>query len=155
MNVVDPRQLLQCMDKQPGCSLLYHQPGGTDNSSSELRNAEGRACPVVERLMMRDVPDIRRTTFKKRCGRSQSKIAMVVHPGQDYHFYRQDSDGYWSHKDGANNVKRFDAEGRAIWNPKTAARDYRPNGSYLNYKDFCGFYCVPRRRAIRLARDSS
>ena len=77
---------------------------------------------------------------------------MVVHPGQDYHFLRQDSDGWWSHKDGGNKVKRFDADGLPIWNPETASRDYRPNGSYLNYSDFCGFYCVPRNKSIKLSR---
>jgi hypothetical protein len=100
-----------------------------------------------------DVPSIQRSTFKTRCPRGTSKIAMVVHPGEDYHFYRQDSDGWWSHKDGANKVKRFDAEGEPIWDPQTAARDYRPRGSFLNYRDFCGYYCVPRRQPIRLARD--
>jgi hypothetical protein len=102
--------------------------------------------------MRKDVPEIRRTTFKKRCPLGTSKIALVVHPGEDYHFYRQDSDGWWSHKDGANKVKRHDAEGEPIWNPKTAARNYRPRGSFLNYKDFCGFYCAPRRKTIKLAR---
>jgi len=81
-----------------------------------------------------------------------SKIALVVHPGEDYHFYREDDDGLWSHKDGSNPVKRYDADGNLIWNPRTAARDYRKNGSYLNYKDFCGFWCVPRRRTITLSR---
>ncbi len=103
--------------------------------------------------MMLDVPDIRRTTFKARCRRGASKIGLVVHPGEDYHYYRQDKDGWWSHKDGANPVKRFDAEGKPIWDPKTAARDYRPRGSFLNYTDFCGYYCVPRDRAIKLGRD--
>ncbi len=103
--------------------------------------------------MRLDVPELRRTTFKARCPPDMSKIAMVVDPGEDYHFYRQDSDGLWSHKDGANKVKRFDAEGQPIINPRTAARDYRPRGSFLNYTDFCGFYCAPRRKRIKLARD--
>jgi len=77
-----------------------------------------------------------------------------VHPGEDYHFYRQDADGWWSHKDGSNPVKRYDADRAPIWDPRTAARDYRPR-SFLNYKDFCGYYCAPRRRTMRLARDNS
>jgi len=102
--------------------------------------------------MRSDVPAIKRTTFKARCPAGKSKIALVVHPGEDYHFYREDPDGYWSHKDGSNEVKRFDAEGKPIVNPETAARDYRPRGSFLNYKDFCGFYCVPRNEQVHLAR---
>ena len=76
----------------------------------------------------------------------------LVDEDEDYHFYRQDPDGFWSHKDGSNPVKRFDAEGKLIWNPQTAARNYRPKGSFLNYKDFCGFWCAPRRKTIKLAR---
>ena len=153
MDVLDPEQLTQCLGKPIGCQLTYHQPGGTENRASELRTEEGRTCSVVERLMRLDVPEIVRSTYKERCPRGTSKIAMVVDRGDDYHFFRQDSDGMWSHKDGANKVKRFDAEGLPIWDPRTAARDYRPRGSFLNYEDFCGYYCVPRRKKIRLARD--
>ena len=152
MNVLDPAQLTQCLGKGPECDLLYHQPGGTKGLSSALQESRGRSCRVVDRLMRADVPDLKPTTFEARCPAGSSKIALVVHPGEDYHFYRQDADGWWSHKDGSNKVKRYDAEGQPIWNPETAARDYRPRGSFLNYKSFCGFYCAPRRRTLRLAR---
>ena len=155
MDVLDPAQLTQCLNKPKGCQLLYHQPGGTKGMSSELSQARGRSCKVVDRLMRTDVPELQPTTFEAKCPTGSSKIALVVHPGEDYHFYREDTDGWWSHKDGANKVKRFDAEGQPIWNPQTAARDYRPKGSFLNYKDFCGFYCAPRRKTIRLARGGS
>lgn len=149
-NVLDPNQLVQCLDK-PNCELRYHQPGGTKGMAKRLEQASARSCPSVENLMTMDIPDIKRTTFKARCARGSSKIALVVHPGEDYHFYRQDADGMWSHKDGANTVKRYDAKGQPIWNPETAARNYRPK-SFLNYKDFCGFYCMPRNRTLKLAR---
>jgi hypothetical protein len=151
MNVVDPAQLNQC-NGSPGCEPRFHQPGGTKGLSKILQETRGRTCKVVDYLMRQDVPELKRSTFKAKCPTGKSKIALVVHPGEDYHFYRQDADGWWSHKDGANKVKRFDAEGQPIWNPKTAARDYRPRGSFLNYKDFCGYYCAPRRKTIKLAR---
>ena len=154
MNVVDPDQLHQC-DGSPGCEARFHQPGGTKGLSKILQETRGRTCKVVDYLMRQDVPELKRSTFKAKCPVGKSKIALVVHPGEDYHFYRQDADGWWSHKDGANKVKRFDAEGQPIWNPKTAARDYRPRGSFLNYKDFCGYYCAPRRKTIKLARGGS
>jgi hypothetical protein len=154
-NVLDPAQLTQCDGKPAGCKLLYHQPGGTKGQSDDLRFEDARICKKVTSLMKLDVPDITATTFSDKCPVGMSKIALVVHPGEDYHFYRQDNDGWWSHKDGANQVKRYDSEGKPIWNPKTAARDYRPRGSFLNYSDFCGFYCVPRNRQIHLARGGS
>lgn len=152
MDVIDPVQINQCVGEGPECEPMFHQPGGTKGLSNELQRAEGRTCPVVARLMQEDVPELQQTTFKRKCPLGSSKIALVVHPGEDYHFYRQDPDGFWSHKDGSNPVKRFDAEGKLIWNPQTAARDYRPKGSFLNYKDFCGFWCAPRRKTIKLAR---
>lgn len=153
MNVVDPAQALQCAHDRTGkCEPLYHQPGGIHHRSNILQYEDARTCKTVAGLMRSDVPDIVPTSFEARCPAGTSKIALVVHPGEDYHFYRQDADGWWSHKDGANKAKRFDAEGRPIFNPQTAARDYRPRGSFLNYRDFCGFYCVPRRRTIKLSR---
>ena len=154
-NVLDPNQLTQCDGKGPKCQLMYHQPGGTKGRSKELRYEDARSCKTVSALMRDDIPDLTPSTFTGRCPRGSSKIALVVHPGEDYHFYRQDNDGWWSHKDGSNQVKRYDAEGEPIWNPQTAARDYRPRGSFLNYTDFCGFYCMPRDHTIRLARGGS
>jgi hypothetical protein len=151
MNVIDPQQLLQCKDKK-GCEPISHQPGGTKGLSKLLHKKGSRKCKTVENLIHKDIPEITPVSFDARCPVGKSKIALVVHPGEDYHFYRQDSDGWWSHKDGSNTVKRFDAEGVPIWNPQTAARNYRGNGSILNYKDFCGFYCVPRRKTIKLGR---
>lgn len=155
MDVLDPKQLTQCLGKSKDCELMYHQPGGTQGLSKVLQNVKGRACPIVDQLMRADVPELKRSTFEAKCPAGSSKIALVVHPGEDYHFYRQDQDGWWSHKDGANKVKRFDAQGKPIWNPQTASRDYRPKGSFLNYKDFCGFYCAPRRKTLSLARGGS
>jgi hypothetical protein len=151
-DVLDPAQLTQCLNKPKGCQLLYHQPGGTQGHSNELAHAKARTCDVVEKLIREDVPDIQTTTFNARCPAGTSKIVLVVDDGDDYHFYRQDADGMWSHKDGANKVKRYDAEGLPIWNPLTAARDYRPRGSFLNYTKFCGFKCFPRNKTVRLAR---
>lgn len=151
MNVVDPAQVNQCAGKK-GCTPRYHQPGGTQGLSKELHSAEGRSCPTVEKLMYADVPTLKKIGFRSRCPAGTSKIALVVHPDEDYHFYREDPDGLWSHKDGSNKAKRVDADGLPIVNPQTAARDYRSHGSFLNYTDFCGFYCAPRAEPVHLAR---
>lgn len=62
---------------------------------------------------------------------------------------------YWSHKDGSNKTKRYDALYQPIFNPQYISRDYRWQGSDLNYEDFCGFYCVPRDRRIHLGQGGS
>jgi hypothetical protein len=152
LNVIDKNQLGQCKGKGKSCEPMYHQPGATKGLTERLYDVAGRRCDVVEDLMVADIPSIKKTTFHGKCPVGTSKIALAMHRGEDYHFWRQDSNGWWSHKDGANPVKTFDAEGMPIWNPKTAARDYRSRGSFLNYKDFCGFYCVPRHEELHISR---
>lgn len=67
------------------------------------------------------------------------KVALVVdRRGKDYHWYRQDPTGNWSHKRGQGPVHAHDADGHAITDPERAARNY---GKY-NYSIFCGYYCV-------------
>ena len=157
MNVIDPNLVNQCRrnTKKNTCRQNFHQPGALNGNRFTLNVEERRKCPVVEKLMISDVPEIKKTTFYQKCPKDMSKIALVVDPGEDYHFYRQDSDGLWSHKDGSNKVKRYDAFKKTIVNPKLASRDYRSQGSDLNYEDFCGFYCVPRYEKIRLGQGGS
>ncbi len=65
----------------------------------------------------------------------KSGLALVVgHVGSipDYHWYRLDSDGTWSHKPGGTNATNRDNSGNIITDPRTANR-----GGYVH---FCGFY---------------
>ncbi len=72
-------------------------------------------------------------------GKNQYKVALVIAPNADYHWYVQNSDGYWSHKRGTTEVSNVDASGKKITDPQTCDRNY---GSNLNYSDFCGYYLV-------------
>ena len=92
---------------------------------------------------------------KKRSPVGYSKIALVIDPMDDYHFYRQDPDGYWSHKPGSQPVTRLDADGVLIIDPMTCNRDYTKQGKSLNYTLFCGFFSVPRRMRILLEKGGS
>ena len=53
----------------------------------------------------------------------------------DYHYYRQDANGLWSHKNGWRKATNKDNKGRIIRDPDTADR-----GKYINH---CGFFMVP------------
>ncbi len=151
MNVLDPMSAELCK-KNGSCRRYFHQPGALHGDRNALNAAERRSCAVVESLQKADNPTIERTSFYGKCPKGKSKIALVVDPGEDYHYYRQDADGMWSHKDGSNKVKRFDALKRPIFNPQLAARNYLWQNSDLNYEDFCGFYCVPRDGTVKLGR---
>ena len=69
-------------------------------------------------------------------------VALVVDPGVDYHWYRLDDNGKWSHKPGHGTAKNVDASGNPITNPESADRDYSGSGG-PNYSDFCGYFYVP------------
>jgi hypothetical protein len=85
------------------------------------------------------------TDYGSVCPTGTSKIALIIDESDDYHFIRQDSNGYWSHKPGARKVTKMDAAGHLIWNPKLANYNYTKDGnSTLNYDIFCSYFCVPR-----------
>jgi len=151
MHVYDPKGEELCK-KYGNCRNFFHQPGAKTGHRNALNKEERRSCPVVEKLMMGDIPEVTKSSFAEKCSTGMSKVAAVVDKGVDYHWYRQDRDGYWSHKDGSNKVKTFDAVKNPIFNPELASRDYRWQGSNLNYEDFCGFYCVPRNHPVVLGR---
>lgn len=67
------------------------------------------------------------------------QVALVVWPGgADYHWYRKDKDGRWSHKPGRTPATNLDDSGNPILDPRTADRG--------PYTVFCGCFCVCRER---------
>lgn len=63
-----------------------------------------------------------------------------IFPG-DYHFYRQNPDGTWSHKQGCGGkATNLDGNGNVINDPETCSRyDIEID---FNYGTFVGFYAV-------------
>lgn len=77
------------------------------------------------------------------CTNGAYKIALVVDPGKDYHWYRQNPDGTWSHKRGKTEVINYDASGNLIYDPEYADRDYTKNiTSDNNYYVYVGCFEV-------------
>jgi hypothetical protein len=134
------------------CNVPFHQPG-RKSGYPRWTNTPDKRCPDLIARLKADVPGLTLTNFTRRCPRGTSKIAVVVDPKHDYHFYRQDSNHLWSHKPGGTSVTRLDATDRPIYDPELASRDYsnKPNG-YLDYKHFCSYMCVPRRKTHRFKR---
>ncbi len=95
-------------------------------------------CKHFYRRMKKDVPGSYLESFDKPCLKGFYKIFFVLDPKNDYHWYRMDSDGYWSHKPGSTNATNLDASGEKIKNPNLANRKYNS----LNYYKPCFFACV-------------
>ena len=104
---------------------------------------------MVSRLLG-DNPTLKLSSFTEKCPARTSKIALVVDADQDYHFFRQDNNGMWSHKPGGTPVTDKDADGKVIYDPKLANRNYNEKNSTLNYDVFCSYMCVPRDKPLYL-----
>ncbi len=71
------------------------------------------------------------------CPHDKDLLALVVDEDFDYHWYRRDTNGMWSHKPGRGMATNLDEVGATISNPETAERC----GDYLCYSHFCGYFC--------------
>lgn len=99
------------------------------------------ACKPFLKRLQKDIPSFYTTTFNNKCKKGFHKAFMAIDNKKndpDYHFYRQDSNGMWSHKPGRTNVQNLDASGKHIYNPLKANRNY----SSFNYSKPCFFFCV-------------
>jgi hypothetical protein len=81
---------------------------------------------------------------EKYCANCSHLVALVVDPGVDYHWYRLNDDGYWSHKPGGTPATDVDASNNKITDPEIADRNYSADYS-LDYSVFCGYYCVNKK----------
>ena len=76
------------------------------------------------------------------CPAGTYRVAFVIDndgPYYDYHWYRQNKDGSWSHKPRTTDVTNKDYDGNIIMDPKTCNRKA---DSCYNYNLFVGYYSV-------------
>jgi hypothetical protein len=95
-------------------------------------------CNEFFKRLKKDVPTTYLEKFDNACLPGFYKIFLALDPGNDYHWWRLNSDGFWSHKPGATEVTDVDASGKKIRNPLIANRKY----SSLNYNKPCFFACI-------------
>jgi len=72
------------------------------------------------------------------CSGPNKNVALVIWPGQDYHWYRLHSNGFWGHKPGGTAARNVDSLNRVIGgalNPQNCARG--------PYTIFCGYRFSP------------
>lgn len=68
-------------------------------------------------------------------------VALVIWPNVDYHWYRQDNVGCWSHKPGSTAARNVDNSGKPITDPKTCDRG--------PYTVFCNYMITNRHVVIK------
>lgn len=146
MNVHDPKQIAACL-KSKECEVPYHQPGSAAGQPG-FKSDRLKTCSEMVVRILGDNPSIQMVRFEDKCAPQTSKIVIVVDPDEDYHFYRQDTNGFWSHKPGGTKVTNKDQSGRPIYDPKLANRSDKEGR--LDYNVFCSYMCVPRMRHLHL-----
>ena len=104
-------------------------------------------CDNLDEMVKCDFPNITKIdSIDSSIPCDHYRIALVLDKkGEhlDYHFYRQDLDGYWSHKTGHDPISNLDASGNRILNPEKIDRNYdKNNNDHFNYDIFCGYYSV-------------
>jgi hypothetical protein len=125
-----------CDRPQPGRRAGYKQFKKTDFNCKEVMKRTGADNPKMIQLK----------SIEQSCPDDFYKGAVVVAPGRDYHYYRLNKEGYWTHKPGYKPSTAYDSKGLLISDPKKARRDY---GGTLNYTDFCGYTCLPNNPYLK------
>ena len=95
-------------------------------------------CKSFKERLKRDSPGSYLEKFDNSCLPGFYKIFLALDPENDYHWWQQNKNGYWSHKPGSTDVVDVDASGEKIKNPLKANRKY----DTLNYYKPCFFSCV-------------
>ena len=153
MNILDRLQMKKCRKK--GCNVSFHQPGAYSGYRA-FSESRPKTCPNMVARILGDNNTLTMSKFDSVCPNGTSKIALILDESDDYHYLRQDSNGFWSHKPGSTKIKNVDAYGHIIWNPQLANYNYNEAGnSSLNYNIFCSYFCVPRNVKLNLATDSN
>jgi hypothetical protein len=67
-------------------------------------------------------------------------MALVIDPGNDYHWYRHQRGGFWGHKPGSTAARNVDNSNALVVNPETCNRG--------GYTDFCGYFYAGRSVVI-------
>ena len=116
-------------DKKP-------QPGYF--SGNETQNTYS-SCAETESRVLQDNPHIYMANETQPCKTGYYKGFLAIDQGKDYHFYRQDANGFWSHKPGALEVTNLDSNGNLITNPREASKIY----DNFQYTTNCNYFCVP------------
>ncbi len=115
-----------------GCNNCYNY--ACDIRTDNFAQPGGSGATDCGTVRTGALADGLRACTTSECHPCHHRVALVVAPGHDYHWYRQDINGLWSHKRGCQAAKNVDESKNPITDPATADRG--------PYTDFCGYFCV-------------
>jgi len=68
----------------------------------------------------------------------------IINGRKDFHFYRQDSNGYFSYQIGGSRATYLDFDGKPINDPESANRTHPDGPKTGSYNKRCGCFCVKK-----------
>jgi len=111
------------------------RPGRAGGKEPPLPGDDGYNCDNFIAAAQAD--GLVKADCDKACPKGSYKVALVLDlKNPDYHWYRQDDNGNWSHKPGKTKATNVDnaKPGQPITDPRTADRG--------RYGTFCSCFCV-------------
>lgn len=124
---------------------LNPQPGHYCGMTKFVNYKDTTCSGLIDRVLC-DNPSIKVVDKNFDCGPNHYKGALFIDEGKMYHFYRQDENGNWSHKDGGGVVTNLDSSGKIIKDVMNIDRSYLDNGKVRQYDKFCAYFCVPENK---------
>ena len=111
----------------------FLQPGAASGRPVEVLTCENDFNKIgliqaAENDGLRFVPSI------DECKNDEQIVALFNVPGFDYHWFRLEDDGVWTHKMGNNLAINTDRAGKVITDLRKA--------DLGQYKYFCGYFCI-------------
>lgn len=154
-NIIDKKRALECKKKLEN-NLKYcerPQPGLYSGYLDNKRKVKFTESSLIRR-MKEDNPLIKKISKDSNIKDGYYKICLFLNEKEDkhhnnyndYHFYRQDNSGEWSHKDGWRKATNKDVKNKIINDPEYAQKRY-VNKKY-NYK-LVGYFMIPNERKYK------
>jgi len=112
------------------------QPGYASGFNHVSQN--NFTCKSFRQRLKKDAPGSYLEKFDNSCIPGFYKVFLALDPQNDYHWWRQDLNTYWSHKPGSTDVVNVDASGKKITNPLISDRNFK----HRNYYEPCFFACI-------------
>lgn len=132
-------QPLNPYTKEPYGMYEHCQPGwlGGKKKRKEDNFTRNNFYMLID-LVMKDLKDIGYemidSTYEEYVDDENCWKIAFAYGDADYHWYRQNANGTWSHKKGQKDILHKDEDDKIIYNPKECNRG--------EYDTFAGFYLI-------------
>ena len=149
LNMIDNKKVKECKEKIENNKKFCKRPqqGLEYGYLDDLKIINYNSSMLINRIKS-DNPLIKKTKLENKIEDGYYKICLFLchiedkhHQNiNDFHFYRQDNNGFWSHKYGWRKATNKDKNNKLIINPEFAQKLYADN----KYKyELVGYFKVP------------